>query len=170
MRWQKTALLVLLKGRLVGRAKPNVPFVRRQFKIFCAVGKKIKHSRVGNECRLTRCPFVISFLCLWSPVKIVYFSIYFSRFVVVVSFFTLAGNGWLAAVPSFVGLAGWLFGGMDSQPLLCVFCHSCSKLLPLPIKPNINLILGFISLSSWVNSLTKVKSLLVEKSLSTTTR
>ena len=76
-----------------GGAKPNVPFVRRQFKIFCAVGKKIKHSRVGNECRLTRCPFVISFLCLWSPVKIVYFSIYFSRFVVVVSFFTLAGNG-----------------------------------------------------------------------------
>ncbi len=109
MRWQKTALLVLLKGRLVGRAKPNVPFVRRQFKIFCAVGKKIKHSRVGNECRLTRCPFVISFLCLWSPVKIVYFSIYFSRFVVVVSFFTLAGNVLpLAAVGD--------FGALHCQP------------------------------------------------------
>jgi hypothetical protein len=27
-------------------------------------------------------------------------------------------NGWLAAVPPFVGFAGWLFGGMDSKPLL----------------------------------------------------
>jgi hypothetical protein len=56
VRWQKMALLVLLKGRLVGGAKPNVPFVQWQlltallfsmvfvntsyFKIFCAVGKK----------------------------------------------------------------------------------------------------------------------------------
>ncbi len=33
------ALLVLLKGRLVGGAKPNVPFMGWQFKIFCALGK-----------------------------------------------------------------------------------------------------------------------------------
>ncbi len=94
VRWQKMALLVLLKGRLVGGAKPNVPFVRWQFKIFCAVGKKLKHRGVGNECRLTCCPFVISFLCLWSLVKMVYFFLVFSRlFVVVGSSFTLAANG-----------------------------------------------------------------------------
>jgi hypothetical protein len=46
VRGQKMALLVLLKGRLVGGAKPNVPFVRWQFKIFCAVEKKLKHSNV----------------------------------------------------------------------------------------------------------------------------
>lgn len=34
--------------------------------------EKNKKQRVGNECRLTRCPFVVSFLCLWSPVKMVY--------------------------------------------------------------------------------------------------
>ena len=51
----------------------NVPFVRWQNFNFCAVGKKIKHEGSGNECRLTRCPFVVSFLCLWSPVKMVYF-------------------------------------------------------------------------------------------------
>ena len=39
VRWQKMALLVLLKGRLVGGAKPNVPFMGWQFKIFCALGK-----------------------------------------------------------------------------------------------------------------------------------
>src|SRR5690554_5266809 len=43
------------------------------FQIFCAMGKKLKHRRVGNECRLTRCPFVVSFVCLWSPVIMVYF-------------------------------------------------------------------------------------------------
>src|SRR5690606_19868005 len=94
VRWQKMALLVLLKGRLVGGAKPNVPFVRWQFKIFCAVGKKLKHRRVGNECRLTPCPFVVSFLCLCSPIKMVCFFLVFSRlFVVVGSSFTLAANG-----------------------------------------------------------------------------
>ena len=71
------ALLVLLKGRFVGRSKPNVPFVLWEFKIFCAVGKKLKHRRVGNECRLTRCPFVVLFLCLCSPVKMVYFFLSF---------------------------------------------------------------------------------------------
>ena len=56
--------------------------------------KKNKKHRVGNECRLTRCPFVISFLCLLSLVKMVYFFLFFSRlFVVVGSSFTLAANG-----------------------------------------------------------------------------
>jgi hypothetical protein len=32
--------------------------------------------------------------------------------------FLIDDNGWLAAVPPCVGLAGWLFGGMDSKPLL----------------------------------------------------
>ena len=80
VRGQKMALLVLLKGRLVGGAKPNVPFVRWQFKIFCAVEKKLKHRRVGNECRLTPCPFVVSFLCLCSPVKMVYFFCFSVRY------------------------------------------------------------------------------------------
>jgi len=83
------------KGRLVCRAKPNVPFLRlaENFKIFCAVGKKLKHRRVGKECRLTRCPNVLSFLCRWSPVKMVYFFLVFScLFVVARSSFTLAGN------------------------------------------------------------------------------
>jgi len=88
------------KGRLVWRAKPNVPFVRlaENFKIFCAVGKKIKHRRVGKECRLTRCPNVISSLCRWSPVKMVYFFLIYSRlFVVALSSFTLAGNLFIPA-------------------------------------------------------------------------
>ncbi len=86
-------LLVLRSVGLVCQAKPNVPFVRWQFKIFCAVGKKLKHRRVGNECRLTRCPFIVSFLCLCSPVKMVYYFSVFSRlFVVVGSSFTLAAN------------------------------------------------------------------------------
>ncbi len=89
----KLALLVLLKGRLVGGAKPNVPFVRWQFKIFCAVGKKLKHRRVGKECRLTRCPFVVSFVCLCSPVKMVYFFLFFcSLFSVGSLSLTLAHN------------------------------------------------------------------------------
>jgi hypothetical protein len=94
----KLALLVLLKGRLVGGAKPNVPFVRWQFKIFCAVGKKLKHRRVGNECRLTRCPFVVSFVCLCSPVKMVYFFLFFCPLLSVGSLsFTLAHNGLVLA-------------------------------------------------------------------------
>jgi hypothetical protein len=41
-------------------------------------------------------------------------------FVYFISFFIflVASNGWLAAVPPCVGFAGWLFGGMDSKPLL----------------------------------------------------
>ena len=83
------------KRWLVCRVKPNVPFVRlaENLKIFCAVGKKLKHRRVGKECRLTRCPNVVLFLCRWSPVKMVYFFLVYSRlFVVVGSSFRLAYN------------------------------------------------------------------------------
>ena len=60
------------------------------FKIFVRWEKQSKYRSVGNEGWLTRCPFVISFLCLWSPVKMVYFFLVFSRlFVIVVSFFRL---------------------------------------------------------------------------------
>ena len=75
-------------------AKPNVPLAGWLKIVFkkCGWEKNKKHS-VGNECRLTRCPFVISFLCLCSPVKMVYFFIVFSRlFVVVGSSVTLAAN------------------------------------------------------------------------------
>ena len=88
----ETALWLLPKGWLcaVG-AKANVPFACRhkitrlfnfsfsgareslrlfELKKMCG-GENKKYRRVGNECRLTRCPFVISFLCLWSPVKMV---------------------------------------------------------------------------------------------------
>ena len=62
------------KGWLVCRAKPNVPFVRLA-KIELkksAVEKNKKYRRVGKECRLTRCPFMIWSVC-WSLVKLVYF-------------------------------------------------------------------------------------------------
>ena len=36
-------------------------------------------------CRLTRCPFVISFLCLWSPVKMVYFFYFCHSFICLVA-------------------------------------------------------------------------------------
>jgi hypothetical protein len=82
--WQKMALLVLLKGRLVGWAKPNVPFVRwKNFKIFCAVGKKIKHEALG--CRVGK-KSAVMFICR-SVVSIIFFSL-----MVVVSSNTLAYN------------------------------------------------------------------------------
>jgi hypothetical protein len=62
------------KRWLVCRAKPNVPFVRLA-KIELkksAVGKNKKYRRVGKECRLTRCPFVIWSVCC-SLVKMGYF-------------------------------------------------------------------------------------------------
>ncbi len=91
----RLALLVLPVCRLVGRGKTKCANVGWQnFKIFCAVGKKIKHRRVGNECRITRCPNIVSSLCRCSLVKMVYFFSVFSRlFNDVVSVFTLAGNG-----------------------------------------------------------------------------
>jgi hypothetical protein len=75
-------------------AKPNVPLAGWRKIVFKKCGwEKNKKHRVGNEYWLTRCPLVISFLCLWSPVKMVYFFIVFSRlFVVVGSSFTLAAN------------------------------------------------------------------------------
>ena len=56
-------------------------------------GENKKYSSVGNECRLTRCPFSIWSVCRLSPVKMVYFFSVFSRLFVVVSFSTLAANG-----------------------------------------------------------------------------
>ena len=90
----RLALLVLPVCRLVGRGKTKCANAGWQnFKIFCAAEKKIKHRRVGNECRLTRCPFVVSFVCLCSPVKMVYFFLVFSHMLVVVgSFYKLAGS------------------------------------------------------------------------------
>jgi len=35
--------------------------------------KNKKYRRVGKECPLTRCPVAIWSVCLWSPVKMVYF-------------------------------------------------------------------------------------------------
>jgi hypothetical protein len=59
------------KGRLVCRAKPNVPFVRmaKNFKIFCAVGKKIKHEALGcsvgkrSAVKFICCPVVSIIFC-----------------------------------------------------------------------------------------------------------
>ena len=79
----------------MSRAKPNVPLAG-WFKIVfkkCGWEKNKKH-RVGNECRFTRCPFVISFLCLWLPVKIVYFFLFLSLFCLSCRCLnTLAANG-----------------------------------------------------------------------------
>lgn len=70
-----------------------VPMRAAKFQNILCVGKEIKHRRVGNEGRLTRCPNVVSSLCRCSLVKTVYFFSVFSRlFNVVVSSFTLAGN------------------------------------------------------------------------------
>jgi len=69
----KTALWILPKGWLsaVG-AKANVPFAgwhKIELKKMCG-GENKKYRRVGNECRLTRCPFEIWSVC-WSLVKMV---------------------------------------------------------------------------------------------------
>jgi hypothetical protein len=90
-------------------ANANVPFVRlaENFKIFCAMEKKIKHRRVGKECRLTRCPNVVSSLCRWSPVKMVYFFLVYScLFAVARSSVTLAGNVLQLSEEGFC-LGGW---------------------------------------------------------------
>jgi len=96
VRRQKSGSFGFAKGWLAGGAKPNVPLAG-WLKLFLKnVRWEInKKHRVGNECRLTRCPFVISFLCLWSPVKMVYFFLFLS--VVCLScrcLNTLAANGW----------------------------------------------------------------------------
>jgi len=126
----KLALLVLPVCRLVGRGKTKCANAGWQnFKIFCAVGKKIKHRRVGNECRLTRCPFVISFLCLCSPVKMVYFFlVYVSRFLVAVSFSTLAGNSKISESSH-----------IHNTLKLSLFCPPLSQYAKVPVSPFINL-------------------------------
>jgi len=72
LRWQKSGSFGFAKGWIVCRAKPNVPLAG-WIKLFLknVRWEKNKKHRVGNECWLTRFPFVISFLCLWSPVKMV---------------------------------------------------------------------------------------------------
>ena len=107
------------KSRLAGGAKPNpdksgqvVPLAgwlkitrlynfsfngaRESLRLFvfkkCGWEKNKKH-RVGNECRLTRCPFVIWSVCC-PIVKMVYFFSVFSRLLVFVgASFTLVANG-----------------------------------------------------------------------------
>jgi hypothetical protein len=99
VRWLKNGSLAFAEDLAcaVG-AKANVPFAgwhKMELKKMCG-GENKKYRRVGNECRLTRCPFVVSFLCLFSPVKMVYFFSVFSRlFVVVGSSFTLAANSFI---------------------------------------------------------------------------
>lgn len=56
-------------------------------------GKNKKYRSLGNECRLTRCPFVIWSVCLWSPVKMVCFFCFSARnFLSGRCLFTLAPN------------------------------------------------------------------------------
>jgi len=81
VRWLKNGSLAFAEGLAcaVG-AKANVPFAgwhKIELKKMCG-GENKKYRSIGNECRLTRCPFVISFLCLWSPVKMVYFFLFMS--------------------------------------------------------------------------------------------
>ena len=72
------------KGRLVCRAKPNVPFVRLakiELKKMCGWENK-KYRRVGNEWWFSCCPVAVWSLCLWLPVKIsVSFYVYSRPFV-----------------------------------------------------------------------------------------
>lgn len=69
----ETALWLLPEGLAcaVG-AKANVPFAGRhkiELKKMCG-GENKKYRRVGNEYRLSCCPFEIWSVC-WSPVKMV---------------------------------------------------------------------------------------------------
>ena len=72
VRWQKMALLVLRRvGLCVGQNQMCHLCGGNKIELKkCAVGKIKKYRRVGNECRLTRCPFSIWSVC-WSPVKMV---------------------------------------------------------------------------------------------------
>jgi len=75
-----------------------VRLAKIELKKMCG-GENKKYRRVGNECRLSCCPFVIWFVCLCPPVKMVYFFLVLSRlFVVVGSSFTLATNIILYAI------------------------------------------------------------------------
>jgi hypothetical protein len=112
----ETALWLLPEGlALCFGAKAHVPFAGwhkitrlfkfsfsgareslRLFELKKCGGENKKYRRVGPESfrdRLTRCPFVMWFLCPWSPVKMVYFISVLSRsFNIVVSSNTLASN------------------------------------------------------------------------------
>jgi hypothetical protein len=83
------------------RAKPNVPLVRLakiELKNMCGWENK-KYRRVGNECRLSCCPFEIWSVCRWSPVKIsVSFMFKVVRLFVVVSSVRLACNEYVYAI------------------------------------------------------------------------
>ena len=79
------------KGRLVCRAKPNVPFVRLAKIVFkkCGSAKKIKHEALG--CRVGK-KSAVNFIC--RPVV----SIIVVSLMVVVSSVTLAYNSSIAAI------------------------------------------------------------------------
>ena len=69
MRGQKIALLVLRRVGLCVGQKPMCHLCggnKIELKKMCG-GENKKYRRVGNECRLTRCPFEIWSVC-WSPV------------------------------------------------------------------------------------------------------
>jgi hypothetical protein len=73
VRWLKNGSLdfACVSACAVG-AKANVPFAgwhKIELKKMCGVENK-KYRRVGNECRLSCCPFIIWFLYLCPPVKI----------------------------------------------------------------------------------------------------
>ena len=77
------AKLALLQAWVCGSACAackcaNVRLAKIELKKMCG-GENKKYRSVGNECRLTRCPFIISFLCRWSPVKMVYFFLVYVR-------------------------------------------------------------------------------------------
>ena len=71
VRWKKSGSFGFAKGRLVCLAKPNVPLVRlvKNFKIFCAVEKNIKHEalacRIGKKSTVNFicCPVVLIIVC-----------------------------------------------------------------------------------------------------------
>jgi hypothetical protein len=88
----KSTLLALLKGRLVGRTKPNVPFAgcNRIPKYFVRWEKNTEGSAMSVGLLVVRLLYrfyVCVHLSKWFT-----FSVYVVRFLVVVSSFTLAGN------------------------------------------------------------------------------
>lgn len=67
----KLALWILPKGRLVCRGKSQCANAGRhkiELKKMCG-GKNKKYNRVGNECRITRCPVALWSVCVLSPVN-----------------------------------------------------------------------------------------------------
>ena len=69
------------KGTVWEEEKDEMCIRDSWLKLFKKCGwKKNKKHKVGNECRLTRCPFVVLFLCPVFPVKMVYFFDYSVRY------------------------------------------------------------------------------------------